>query len=134
MVCDHLNVIMVPLPECASGEWGPAKCMRLFGLMPLTHDDAIVNAGRDVDIRFRMSRPLVEFVATLHKNRVDERKLAKCVSFTLRQPDTVHFRLALPDEGQYGLDIYTREPTSAASKGGKQLLTHCCKYLINCRL
>ncbi|KJH44272.1 hypothetical protein DICVIV_09695 [Dictyocaulus viviparus] len=53
VVCDSLQVIMVPLPECASGEWGPAKATRLFGLRPISHFDAIVNAGRSVEIKFR---------------------------------------------------------------------------------
>lgn len=29
--------MMVPLPDCASGEWGPTKATRLFGLIPITH-------------------------------------------------------------------------------------------------
>ncbi|PIO57622.1 hypothetical protein TELCIR_20959, partial [Teladorsagia circumcincta] len=52
IICDSLQVIMVPLPECASGEWGPAKATRLFGLQPVSHFDAIVNAGRSVEIKF----------------------------------------------------------------------------------
>lgn len=28
---------MVPLPDCASGEWGPTKATRLFGLIPISH-------------------------------------------------------------------------------------------------
>lgn len=46
---------------------------------------------------------------------------------------------SFPEEGQYGLDIYTRElnadlsPASQQPTAGteKHLLTHCCKYLIN---
>lgn len=125
---------MVPLPECASGEWGPAKAYRLFGLIPLTHEDAIVNSGRELEIRFRMSKPLVEFVGNLHKNRMEDRRLSKCVTQTIRG-DQVIFRIHFPEEGQYGLDIYTRESGNGrASTQGKQLLTHCCKYLINARL
>lgn len=137
IICDSLNVIMVPLPECASGEWGPAKGFRLFGLIPLTHEDAIVNSGRELEIRFRMTRPLAEFVASLHKNNTDDRKLQKYVSHTIRA-DQIIFRISFPDEGQYGLDLYTRDRSSYADKndktsGEKQLLTHCCKYLINAR-
>lgn len=44
---------MVPLPECASGEWGPAKAYRLFGLIPITHEDAIINSSQFLDIRFK---------------------------------------------------------------------------------
>lgn len=144
VVCDHLNVIMVPLPECASGEWGPAKAYRLFGMVPLTHEDAIINSGKELEIRFRMSKPLAEFVASLHKNVTDDRKLSKFVHQSVRN-DTVVFRVSFPEEGQYGLDIYTRESSSAQSQSGggggqsrypgeRHLLTHCCKYLINARL
>lgn len=43
---------------------------------------------------------------------------------------------SFPEEGQYGLDIYTREVGSMSHSNQnlaneKHLLTHCCKYLIN---
>uniref|UniRef100_F1KWC6 Kyphoscoliosis peptidase n=2 Tax=Ascaris TaxID=6251 RepID=F1KWC6_ASCSU len=133
IVCEQLNVIMVPLPECASGEWGPAKAYRLFGLIPLTHEDAIINSDRFLEIKFRMVKPLVEFVASLHKNRTDDRTLQRCCQASIRG-DVVSIRIEFNEEGQYGLDIYTRESSSRSAIGGKQLLTHCCKYLINARM
>lgn len=33
--CEELQTVMVPLPDCASGEWGPTKATRLFGLVPI---------------------------------------------------------------------------------------------------
>jgi len=33
IVCEELQTVMVPLPDCASGEWGPMKATRLFGLV-----------------------------------------------------------------------------------------------------
>jgi hypothetical protein len=75
--CGTLQTVMVPLPDCASGEWGPAKANRLFGLVPLSHPEPLVFAGREVTIDFQMSRPLTDFMATLHKNGTDEKKLAK---------------------------------------------------------
>ncbi|VDM40531.1 unnamed protein product [Toxocara canis] len=107
IVCEQLNVIMVPLPECASGEWGPAKAYRLFGLIPLTHEDAIINSERYLEIKFRMVKPLAEFVASLHKNRTDDRALQRCCQTSIRG-DTVSIRIDFYEEGQYGLDIYTR--------------------------
>jgi len=68
---------MVPLPDCASGEWGPAKATRLFGLVPTSHPDPLIFSGRDLTIEFRMTRPLTDFMATLHKNGTDEKKLAR---------------------------------------------------------
>lgn len=37
IACEELQTVMVPLPDCASGEWGPTKATRLFGLIPITH-------------------------------------------------------------------------------------------------
>jgi hypothetical protein len=80
-----------------------------------------------------MSRPLTDFMATLHKNGVEEKRLSKFVSHSLSDDDVVTFVISFPEEGQYGLDIYTRELGSSQSDGNseKHLLTHCCKYLIN---
>ncbi|CAH2235340.1 jg5909 [Pararge aegeria aegeria] len=99
--------------------------------------EALVFAGRELEIQFRMSRPLADFMATLHKNGVDEKRLSKYVQQNVSD-DIVNFYITFPEEGQYGLDIYTRErggPTAIHQNGStekeKHLLTHCCKYLIN---
>lgn len=41
--CEDLQTVMVPLPDCASGEWGPTKATRLFGLVPITHQVSFSN-------------------------------------------------------------------------------------------
>ncbi len=51
--CEDLHTVMVPLPDCASGEWGPAKANRLFGLVPNSHQDALIFAGQQLDITFK---------------------------------------------------------------------------------
>ncbi|XP_047740561.1 hillarin-like [Hyalella azteca] len=137
IVCEDLQTVMVPLPDCASGEWGPVKATRLFGLEPVTHIDALVFAGREVDIKFRMTRPLTDFMATLHRNGYEEKRLNKFVSHRV-EDDIVTFSLTFPEEGQFGMDIYTREVGASnaanphlSSPPEKHLLTHCCKYLIN---
>ncbi|GAB6027914.1 hypothetical protein CHUAL_002129 [Chamberlinius hualienensis] len=138
IICGDLKTVMVPLPDCASGEWGPMKATRLFGLVPLTHQDALIFAGRDVEIQLRMSRKLTDFMAAVHRNGYDEKKLSRYVSHTITD-DIVTFKITFVEEGQYGLDIYTRDVDNEQLKhhkshinnGEKQLLTHCCKYLIN---
>ncbi|KAL2726530.1 hillarin-like [Vespula squamosa] len=132
IACEELQTVMVPLPDCASGEWGPTKATRLFGLIPITHQEALVFAGRELEIQFRMSRPLTDFMATLHKNGIEEKRLSKYVAHSIADDDVVTFSISFPEEGQYGLDIYTREstgPTTAQHDvtGEKHLLTHCCK-------
>lgn len=135
IVCDDLQTVMVPLPDCASGEWGPMKATRLFGLVPVTHQDALIFAGRELEVQFRMSRPLTDFMATLHKNGSEEKRLAKYATHYV-SGDLVTFNITFPEEGQYGMDIYTREVNANGAAGAEQgaekhLLTHCCKYLIN---
>lgn len=93
-------------------------------------------AGRELEIQFRMSRPLTDFMATLHKNGIEEKRLSKYVTHSIADDDVVTFSISFPEEGQYGLDVYTRESTAATNAqhdviGEKHLLTHCCKYLIN---
>ncbi|KAF7640349.1 LIM zinc-binding domain-containing protein [Meloidogyne graminicola] len=133
IICEHLIHKMVPLPECASGEWGPFKATRLFGLIPLTHEDPIINCGQYCDIRFRMMRPLNEFVASLHKNGVESKRLQRCVQCNTICDNELLISLEFPDEGQYGLELYTRD-SNQKILNGKQLFTHCCKYLINARV
>lgn len=88
----------------------------------------------NVVLLFRMLRPLVEFVAALHRNGTEDRCLQGCVRTTVVEGEQqLVVSLEFPDEGQYGLDIYTREAHQPAVKG-KHLLTHCCKYLINSRV
>merc|ERR1719245_1356444 len=117
IVCEDLQTVMVPLPDCASGEWGPAKATRLFGLIPVSHEDALVFAhSNNLDITFRMTRPLTDFMATLHKNGTEEKKLSKYVSHRI-QGEFVTLTVVFPEEGQYGMDIYTREVSNSNGNG-----------------
>ena len=136
----------------------------------MSHEDALVFAHQSsLDITFRMTRPLTDFMATLHKNGTEEKKLSKYVVILTKkklinllffswkgisfcifcryvshriQGDFVTLTVSFPDEGQYGMDIYTREVSGNSNGNGisggsgdheneKHLLTHCCKYLIN---
>lgn len=163
IIAKNLKTVMIPLPDCASGEYGPMKATRLFGLIPITHESGLIcvqNEKRFLEIQFRMTRPLLDFMASLHKNGYDERQLSKSVKIFI-DGDIVIITAKFFEDGQYGLDIYTRDqliatskvvsgesqvpsinkstkdepsglsPTQVSSK--KQLLTHCCKYLINVR-
>ncbi|KAK6617211.1 hypothetical protein RUM44_005542 [Polyplax serrata] len=123
IACDELQTVMVPLPDCASGEWGPTKATRLFGLIPITHQDALVFAGRELEIQFRMSRSLTDFMATLHKNGIEEKRLSKYIGHTVTDDDVVTFMISFPEEGQYGLDIYTRELGVGATSNGTGTVT-----------
>jgi hypothetical protein len=60
--------------------------------------DALVFAGREVEIQFRMSRQLTDFMATLHKNGVEEKRLSKFVTHNVTD-DIVTFVINFPEEG-----------------------------------
>lgn len=38
IICSELKHKMHALPNCASGEWGPAKAIRHFKLFPVSHE------------------------------------------------------------------------------------------------
>lgn len=176
IIAKNLKTCMIPLPDCASGEYGPMKATRLFGIIPITHESGLIvvhNDKRFLEIQFRMTRPLLDFMASLHKNGYDERQLSKSIKIFI-EDDIVFVTVKFFEDGQYGLDIYTRDhiigstsSTSSLSSSAaaspipasnglsnksigshksdtqasvrspvepkKQLLTHCCKYLINVR-
>ena len=57
-----------------------------------------------------LTRGLWDFMATLHKNGMEEKKLSKYVTHRISDDhDVVTLSVSFPEEGQYGMDIYTRE-------------------------
>ena len=55
--------------------------------------------------------------------------LDKCVKYEYDEYDfIVTFIIHLPKEGQYGIDLYARDPEYQSEK---RTMSHCCKYIIN---
>lgn len=111
IIAKNLRTVMIPLPDCASGEYGPMKATRLFGIIPLTHESGLISVQNDkrfLEIQFRMTRPLLDFMASLHKNGYDERQLSKSIKIFI-DGDIVFVTVKFFEDGQYGLDIYTRD-------------------------
>ena len=128
IICEDLSQRMHPLPACASGEWGPMKAIRHFNIIPLTHRNAIVEANSShFEIKFDLPKPL-KIHGKLHNNTLSD--LDKYIRHELNpsNPLQLNIFIALPDEGQYGLDIYARDPDFQSEK---RTMSHCCKYLIN---
>lgn len=143
IIAKSLKTVMIPLPDCASGEYGPLKATRLFGLIPISHESGLITvaSNQPLEIQFRMTRALLDFMASLHKNNYEERQLSKSIKIFI-EGDIVSITISHLEDGQYGLDIYTRDQalsnlsaanSNSLSEPKKQLLTHCCKYLINVR-
>jgi hypothetical protein len=55
--------------------------------------------------------------------------LDKYVKYEYNEEDfVITFIIQLPNEGQYGLDIYARDPEYQTER---RTMSHCCKYIIN---
>jgi hypothetical protein len=126
IICEELVGKMHPLPACASGEWGPSKGRRHFGLVPLTHALGVINVEDEVEVRFKMPRPL-HCLSKLKYNSIEDKALERFVSHSVHD-GTLTVRAVLPMAGQFGLDIYAR-PEDAANS---HTFAHACKYLLNC--
>jgi len=126
VVCEELVGKMHPLPNCASGEWGPSKGLRHFSLKPLTHMTGVVSLDTETEVKFYIPRPL-HFLCKLRMNGVEDGVLEKYV-WQRCEGDELRISVRPPQPGQYGLDIYAR-PEDAADN---HTLAHACKYLINC--
>ncbi len=117
---------MHPLPNCASGEWGPSKGLRHFNLRAITHTTGVVNVDTEAEVRFKMPRPL-HFLCKLRMNGVEDHHLEKFIRYAI-DDDILSILIRPPQPGQYGLDVYAR-PEDAADN---HTLAHACKYLLNC--
>ncbi|XP_014769685.1 hillarin [Octopus bimaculoides] len=137
IVCKEINGKMLPLPQCASGEWGPKKAMRHFGIKQIYPENmdftdkenlkgGLLNVYDCAELLFEVPYPLKP-VVKLRMNRVADSFLEKYVSVDTKGTKMV-VSFTLPNSGQYGLDIFTH--TTATTDGSQ--VAHICKYLINC--
>ncbi|CAF0940303.1 unnamed protein product [Didymodactylos carnosus] len=133
ILCKQLYQRMHPLPACASGEWGPMKAIRHFNILPLTHFNAIFETKQiPVYIKFKCPKQL-KFHGKLNSNQYvninDSHPLDKYVKYEYEENECIiTFIIHLPIEGQYGLDVYARDPDYQTEK---RTMSHCCKYIIN---
>jgi len=133
--------VNVPLPDCAPGEWGPTKAVKLMGLLPTSHFYPVINAAPDVrvdlqregkpltlNMEFEMTRPMLDFLIRLHKNGENPYEMndgKHDARYRIKDDKYLMVDVKVPQEGQYGLDIFARE-------NWDQQMVHCSKYLINC--
>ncbi|GAB1606427.1 hillarin-like [Argonauta hians] len=137
IICKEIKGKIVPLPSCASGEWGPKKAKRHFGIQQIYPDNmevvdkenlkgGLLNVNGSAEISFEIPYPLKPLVK-LRMNHVDDSFLDQFVSMVVDNKKMV-VSLKLPNSGQYGLDLFT--PTPSNTDGSQ--VAHICKYLINC--
>jgi hypothetical protein len=127
ITCEELTQRMHPLPACASGEWGPMKAQRHFAIVPLTYKSAIIESPSPmIELKFDLPK-LLKIHGKLHNNVLTD--LDRFVKHEVSpQTNQLTMYVQLQDEGQFGLDVYVRDPEYQSEK---RTMSHCCKYLIN---
>ena len=96
-MCKGVEKVMVPLPDCVPGEWGPTKAEKLFGLRGTSHPMPIIYAAppSNIDLRedgrpltlnieFEKTRPVLDFVTKLYKNGVKEEELRQGARYRIK--------------------------------------------------
>ena len=73
----------MPLPDCAPGEWGPTKAVKLLGLVPLSHLYPVINAAPDENVVLKVVTILVRMSYT-YMIPQDEDNLMKIISSHLK--------------------------------------------------
>ncbi|XP_023319784.1 hillarin isoform X2 [Eurytemora carolleeae] len=118
IITRKVDKVMVPLPDCVPGEWGPEKAIKLFGLKPTSHPMPIIYAAppSNIDLRnevrpltlnieFEKTDEVLDFVTKLYKNGVHAQDLKQGSRYRNKDKYVI-FDIKVPQDGQYGLDIY----------------------------
>lgn len=137
LVCKNKSSKMRPLPGCSSGEWGPKKAFRHFGIEQIYPEDMDSQAAENLkggildvydraEIYLNLPRPL-SFIAKLRMNHVEDNVLEPYLS-VINDHKRLSVFVTLPKVGQYGIDLYARTQGSPETTPN----SHVCKYLINC--
>ena len=96
------------LPENTRQEWGPGKDLADAGLVPITHEDAVIEADEGaVQLRFQTTKP-VELRHTLHSDKKTKEDLQGNVIHYMDN-DEVVFNIQLPEDGDYALNIFAKD-------------------------
>lgn len=108
------------LPENIRQDWGPGKDLADAGLLPVSHQDAVIEAEEGVvELRFQTTKP-VEIRHTLHSdNKTKEDLQGNVIHY--RDNDEVVMKIQLPEDGDYALNLFSK------SEGHVKSL---CSYLV----
>ena len=119
--CEQAAEDAKALPENTRQEWGPGKDLADAGLVPLTHQDAVIEADEGaVQVRFQATKP-VELRHTLHSNNKTKEDLQGNVIHYMDN-DEIVFNIKVPEDGDYALNLF------AKNGGHEQSL---CSYLVS---
>ena len=130
-VCEYLVELdcerpeVKPFPPCIYTNWGPGENAYKYDLVPL-QENAVVNTKEGkAEVQLGLSKDL-NFLTKLKSNHHGEDLLQKYVMHRI-VGNKVVFTVTPPTAGEYGLEIYCRDPVTDGNT-----LYNACQYLIIC--
>ncbi|XP_068715927.1 uncharacterized protein [Montipora foliosa] len=108
------------LPENTRQEWGPGRDLAKAGIVPITHQDAVIEAEEgSAELRFKTTKS-VDIIHSLHSETKSKEDLqANVVHF--KEDDELVIRIQAPEDGDFALNLFSKD-----SQRGKSL----CSYVI----
>ena len=118
--CDYA----APMPKNSRQEWGPGYDLTVAGLVPLTHNNGMIDTHDGmVQLWFQITKK-IDFLAKISaKNEAIEDTGNLCLHWLTKNHVIVQCRL--PKAGDYSLELYAKDRNASGN------LPHVCSYLIN---
>ncbi len=131
-ICEYLIVVdcerpaaVVPFPPCIYSNWGAGENAFKYDLRP-QHDSGVIHTeDGTAEIKLGLSKDL-SFLTKLKSGKHSEDAMQGHVMYRV-VGDAAVFTVAPPEPGEYGLEIYCRDPETDGNT-----LYNACQYLIIC--
>ena len=130
-VCDYLVELdcdspqVNPFPPCIYTSWGPGENAYKYDMVPLQENAVIHTKEGKAEVQLGLSKDL-NFLTKLKSNHHGEDALQRYVMHRVVGNKAV-FTATLPSTGEYGLEIYCRDPLTDGNT-----LYNACQYMIIC--
>lgn len=123
VVCDEpAKADPVAFPSCSDVSWGPDAFVTQYGLTPKNREAILMAPNGHVEVPFD-KRGDVRVYARLVRPGVDDAELKQALAVKT-DDDKVTILVDLPEEGEYGLEIFANDPNQDGD-----MFTHVCQYL-----